>query len=219
VDAGIHPDFCVKVSGNFGRLLGKMIKIKTGQGRDVLSQIKQIGLEAANIKAIIMSHLHPDHSSGLPLFQGNPHCTVYADEREYKKAESPGGIFQGYLKAHYKGLVIQPFTCFTGIEPFDQVSDFFGDESVFIIRTPGHTAGHISVLLNMQGGPVLLTVDAAHRQENLTGQIPTVGDYRQSLASLQKLQAFTSAHPATRVIYAHDPDQINGLKLFPEYYE
>lgn len=219
IDTGIHPDFCQKATGNFGLLLGRLIKIRTEKGRDVISQINSIGLSAHDIKHIVMTHLHPDHSSGLPLFNKCAQCIVYTDIDEFRAASSLFGMFQGYLKEYHKGMKIQHFDYALKLKPFDLVSDFFGDESVFIIKTPGHTRGHVSVLLNMKDGPVLLTSDAAHRHDNLAEQIPTVGEYHPSLATLRRLVEYMDVYPATRVIYSHDPDQINRLKLFPEYYE
>lgn len=219
IDTGVHPDFCRKPTGNFGWLLGRLIKIKTGRGRDVISQINSIGLSAHDIKHIIMTHLHPDHSSGLPLFNDCAQCTVYADTGEIRSARSLFGMFRGYLKEHHQGAQIRPFDYALKLNPFDQVMDFFGDQSVFIVRTPGHTRGHVSVLLNMRGGPVFLTADAAHRHDNLAGEIPTAGDYHPSLATLRRIGEYMREHPSTRVIYSHDPDQVERLKLFPEYYE
>lgn len=219
IDTGIHPDFCRKPTGNFGWLLGRIIKIKTHRGGDVISQINSIGLSAQDIEHIVMTHLHPDHSSGLPLFEKCSRCTVYTDIDEYKTATSPFGISRGYLKEHLLGMKIQHFNYTLNLKPFSHVSDFFGDQSLLIIRTPGHTRGHVSVLLNMQAGPLLLTADAAHRHENLAEQVPTVGEYRTSLDTIRRLVEYMNEYPEIRAIYSHDPDQINGLKLFPDYYE
>lgn len=219
IDTGIHPDFNTQATGNFGCLIGTLIKVKTDNGMDVISQIKSIGLNAKNIKHIVMTHLHPDHTSGLPQFKNNAECLVYIDIDEYHAARSYFGLFRGYLTKHLKGLTIQHFEYPLTHKPLEQAADLFGDESVFIIKTSGHTTGHISILLNLKGEPVLLTADAAHRHENLAEQIPTVGEYGSSLRTLKQLGEFVEAYPSTRVIYSHDPEQIKQLKLIPEYYE
>lgn len=219
IDTGIHPDFCRQATGNFGRLLGKLIKIKTETGLDVISRINSIGLSAHDIKYIVMTHLHPDHSSGLPLFKKCTQCTVYTDIDEFNSARSLFGVLQGYLKEHHRGMKIKHFDYALKLKPFDQVADFFRDGSVLIIKTPGHTAGHVSVLLNMKEAPVFLTGDAAHRHENLVEEIPTVGKYHPSLTTLRRIGEYMQQFPTTMVIYSHDPDQTSRLKLFPEYYE
>lgn len=219
IDTGLHPDFCLKETGNFGRLLGKIIKVKTEKGQDVISRISSLGLSVQDIGYIIMTHLHSDHASGLPLFEDCSRCAVYADGDEIRAANSPLCLLRGYVKGHFKNMNIRHFNYSSALYPFEQVSDIFGDGSVFIIRTSGHTPGHVSVLLNMKNGPLLLTGDAAHRQENIAERVPTVGDYRSGLASINKLKQFLNEYPTTRVIYSHDPDQIGSLKLSPDYYE
>lgn len=219
VDTGIHPDFCRHPTGNFGKLVGSLIKVKTEPRQDVISQIRSIGVSPQDITSIIMTHLHPDHTSSLPLFRNQTRCTVYVDTEEFKAATSLLGIFQGYLKEHFQTTSIKHYVYNSVLPPFSFVSDIFGDKSVFIIKTPGHTRGHASVLLNLKDGPVLLTADTAHRQMNLAELIPTVGDYMPSLDSVKQLSHFINDHPSTRVIYSHDPDQIKDIKLFPQYYE
>ena len=219
LDTGIHPDFCTDRYGNFGRLIGRLIHIRTEPGRDAVSQLGTLGLSAGDIGSIVLSHLHPDHTSGLPLFRENGRCRVYADGDELEAAQAPLALFKGYLKGHLKYAQTEALVYDGRRTPFDAVFDFFGDESLFIVKTAGHTAGHVSALLNMRQGPVLLTFDAAHRAENLTDQIPTKGRYTDGLKSVRQLAEFTACHSRCRIIYAHDPDQIGNLKLLPEYYE
>jgi len=218
IDTGIHSDFVTNKIGNFGPLVGKIIQVKTQKGMDVLSQIASIGLGVKDIRHIVMTHLHPDHSSGLPLLKDSG-CMIYTDYKELKTASSPLGMMNGYLKKHWQGFQIEFFKYNLTIPSFDKVADLFGDESIFVISTYGHTEGNVSILLNMEGGPVLLTGDAAHRRDNLMSRIPTKGDYSTGLISINQLADFVEANPLINVLYSHDPQQFNELKLFPEYYE
>lgn len=217
LDTGLHSSFAENPCGNFGGLLGKVIKTKAESGSDVLSQLKKIDISSNNISRVILSHLHPDHVSGLPSFQSNTNMIVFMDAHELGVAKSPFGLFKGYIKAHFKGFNIAPVKYPLKIPPFDQVWDFFDDGSLFIIGTPGHTPGHVSVLLNTIGGPILLTFDAAHRKSDVEELIPPNGDYATALMSLKRIKTFLDALPETRVIFGHDPDQQN-LKLIPEHY-
>lgn len=216
LDTGLHSSFAENPSGNFGWLLGKIVKTKAESGWDVLSQLKKIDVPPDKISRIILSHLHLDHVSGLPLFH-NTDVTVFVDTNELRVAMSPFSQMKGCINAHIKGFKTVRIQYPISIPPFDQVWDFFDDGSLFIIRTPGHSPGHISVLLNTAGGPYLLTFDAAHRKANIEELIPPKGDYTNALTSLKNIKAFLSAFPKTQVIFGHDPDQQN-LKLVPEYY-
>ncbi|HOE17047.1 MAG TPA: N-acyl homoserine lactonase family protein [Syntrophorhabdaceae bacterium] len=218
LDTGLHPSFAEKATGNFGGLLGRIVKIRSAHGLDVITQLKKIAVHPGDIHAIILSHLHLDHTSGLPLFRGKNAAPVYADEKEIKKAYSPLAFAEGYLKTHLQGLAIHAVAFDKTVPPFERVCDFWDDGSVFIIGTPGHSPGHLSIILNMNDGPILLTFDAAHRKTNLDKDIPPKGDYRAALQSVHALKAFLGQYVQTRVIFGHDPDQFEQLKHVPDYY-
>ena len=218
LDTGLHPSFAEKSSGNFGWLLGKIVKVKSASGQDVVKQLEKIKVNPKKVNSIILSHLHLDHTSGLPLFSENANVTVYADQDEISSAQSPASLFQGYVKDHRRKLDLKNIQYRQGIPPFDHVCDFLGDGSVFVIKTPGHTTGNISILLNMAEGPIFLTFDASHRRANIQEFIPPKGDYETALRSIRSIKAFIDAFPKTRMIFGHDPDQFKDLKLIPEYY-
>jgi N-acyl homoserine lactone hydrolase len=215
LDTGLHESFCENACGNFGPLLGRVVKAKSEKGKDVVSQLASLGFSPPDIRYVILSHLHLDHTSGLPGFK---HAEVYVDSAELKVAGSPMGMMGGCAKAHLEGVEMRSFQYGTAVEPFDRVWDFFGDGSIFIIRTPGHTKGNVVVLLNAGEGPILLTFDAAHRAANLELMIPPKGDYEKARRSLGTIKSFIDDFPQVRVIFGHDPDQLGELQLAPSFY-
>lgn len=219
LDVGLHPSFAEKSTGNFGGLLGRIVKVRSTQGQDVITQLEKIHVRPSDIQSIVLSHFHLDHTSGLPLFRGNKDLTIYADGQEIHKASSPFALFDGYLRAHLRGLTPRAISFSKMIPPFERVCDFLDDGSIFIIGTPGHSPGHISVILNMVAGPVLLTFDAVHRRANINEDIPPKGDYHVALESLNGIKEFLCEFAQTRVIFGHDPDQFKTLKRLPDYYE
>lgn len=218
LDTGIHSSFSKNASGNFGWLLSSMVKVKTSAGMDVPSQLYRLGVPFDEITHILLSHLHLDHPSGLPSFKSDRPPLVHVDAAELKIAYSPFGLFLGYIRKHLEGFKIQPLSYSGPVAPFDEVCDLFNDGSILVVKTPGHTPGHISVILNMQSGPLLLTFDAAHRKANLDEGIPTKGVYEQGLESIKRLQALVREFPSMNIIFGHDPDQIGSLKISPDYY-
>lgn len=218
LDTGIHSSFVKNTSGNFGWLLASMVKVKATAGMDVPSQLHKLGVSLGDITNVLLSHLHLDHPGGLPALRSGTTPLVHVDAAELKIAYSPFGLFQGYIRRHLEGFKITPIDYNGSVAPFEEVCDLFNDGSIFAVKTPGHTPGHISVVLNMQNGPILLTFDAAHRRANIDEGIPTKGVYEQGLESVKRLQAFIKEFPSTTVIFGHDPDQIGSLKISPDYY-
>lgn len=218
LDTGLHPSFAERKTGNFGLLLGSLVKTRAEKGMDIASRLSTLNYSLDQIRNVILSHLHLDHPCSLPLFRDYPGIRVFADPAELLIADKPMSLFKGYIRSHLKGMDCRPLTYNLAIEPFDKVTDFFEDGSVFVIRTPGHSPGHVSVMLNAAKGPILMTFDAAHREDNLKQEIPPIGDYELAMDTLQRLHKTLDRFPDMRVIYSHDPDQFPTLKILPDYY-
>ena len=97
----------------------------------------------------------------------------------------------------------------------------FGDGSVRIISTPGHTPGHQCLLVKLpKFGAVLLTGDAVHIQESWDKRSCRANnvDREKSIASYQRI-ADLMAQTKAKMWINHDAPQRATLKLAPEYYE
>lgn len=103
------------------------------------------------------------------------------------------------------------------VEPLTGDKDVYGDGSVMVLRTPGHTPGHSILLVRLkERGPVLLSGDAVHFIENYTGfGVPGFNfDRAQTVASIQRMQEIQKNLKATLIIQ-HDPRDIDKLPAFP----
>jgi glyoxylase-like metal-dependent hydrolase (beta-lactamase superfamily II) len=103
------------------------------------------------------------------------------------------------------------------VEPQAADKDVFGDGTVTILRTPGHTPGHQALLVRLKDkGPVILVGDAAHFHENYQNNgVPGFNyDRAETLASLERLKQIEKNLKAT-VIIQHDPRDIGKLPAFP----
>jgi glyoxylase-like metal-dependent hydrolase (beta-lactamase superfamily II) len=93
--------------------------------------------------------------------------------------------------------------------PFARTVDLFNDGSVRLVSTPGHTPGHLSLLLRTPGERLVLLVgDAAYTLRNVREQVLpllTAGD-RRSRESLRELAAFAESEPGATLVPSHDPD-------------
>ena len=177
----------------------------------LVDALARIDVKPDQIKYIGISHFHADHTGQIASF---PKATLLIGAREWEaitSASPPQGAnvkpFEGWIKGENK---VEP-------QPIDK--DVFGDGSVIMLRTPGHTPGHSSLLVKLQQmGPVILTGDAVHFHENLeTEGVPAFNyDRAQTLASLQRLKKIAENLKAT-IIIQHDARDIEKLPAFPAF--
>jgi N-acyl homoserine lactone hydrolase len=171
--------------------------------KTLASQLEALGVKAADIKYLAISHSHPDHIGNVELF---PQAILLVQKAEY---EWPNPLGVGRFKPDH------PVTKLEGDH------DVFGDGSVTIIATPGHTPGHQSLLVKLpRTGAVLLSGDAVHFKENWDNRrVPSINtDKDKTLASMQRMSDVLAKEKAQLWIN-HDKAQTDQLKHSPEFYE
>src|SRR5215510_535369 len=103
------------------------------------------------------------------------------------------------------------------VEPLTVDKDVFADGTVIVLRTPGHTPGHSSLLVRLKDmGPVLLSGDAVHFRENYESSgVPSFNfDRAATIASIERMKQLVANLKATLVIQ-HDMRDIGKLPAFP----
>jgi len=176
------------------------------------SQLQEIGVTPADIAYLGFSHFHGDHVGNANLFTS---AKLYIQKAEYDAAFGPEPSKSGYNSAFYNKLKENPVVVLEGDR------DIFGDGSVTIYSTPGHTAGHQSLLVRLpKTGPVLLSGDAVHFQENWENRRVPARNFNkeQSLASMQKLADILEREHAVLWIN-HDKANTDKLAHAPAYFE
>jgi len=200
IDTGLHASVASDPAPNLGRVAKALYSIDMAPTDAAPAQIRARGVDPDAIGLVLMTHLHYDHASGATQFPG---ATFLVDRREWDAANR-GGMLQGYHRPH-----LDPALRWRAIDAGSE-ADLFGDGSVRLFHTPGHTPGHLSLLLRLEGGESLLvTADAAYGQQTLDERlVPLVFDDREAyLDSLDRLIALS--READHVVCGHDPD---GLK-------
>jgi N-acyl homoserine lactone hydrolase len=174
------------------------------RAKTLAAQLAEIGVKPADVTYVALSHTHGDHVGNIGLF---PSSAVLIQGAEYDWARA------GAAKPAFAAT--QTITRLAGDR------DVFGDGSVMILSTPGHTPGHQSLLVHLpKTGFILLSGDAVHFQDNWTNKrVPSINFNRdQTLASLERLATVLAEHKAQLWIN-HDKLQSATLRYAPAYYE
>jgi N-acyl homoserine lactone hydrolase len=167
------------------------------------AQLDQIGVKPSDIKAMAVSHTHPDHIGNVEMF---PTAMLYVQKAEY---DWPGANNQPRFKAEHP------------VTKLDGDRDVFGDGNVVILSTPGHTPGHQSLLVKLpKTGAVVLSGDAVHFRDNWDNRrVPSMNASKeQTTASMQKI-AETLTKEKAQLWINHDKAQRDSLKMAPAFYE
>ncbi|HVY04932.1 MAG TPA: N-acyl homoserine lactonase family protein [Burkholderiales bacterium] len=176
------------------------------------SQLHELGVAPSDIQFLGFSHFHGDHVGNANLFTS---AILFIQRPEYDAAFGPDAAKFGFNPAFYDKLRNLPTV------KLDGDYDIFGDGSLVIYSTPGHTPGHQSLLIRLpKSGPVLLSGDAVHFQENWDNRrVPARNFNReQSLASMQKLADILDCEHA-KLWINHDKANTDTLPHAPDAIE
>lgn len=173
-------------------------------------QLAELGLAPEDIELLSLSHSHFDHVGNAGEYAGAT-WLVESAERAF--------MFSDAARAN-----AESFSAYSAFETAETVEldgdlDVFGDGSVRIISTPGHTPGHASLLVNLpNSGPILLTGDLYHMTESREHRrVPTFNtDADETLRSMDRFEAL-AASTGARVVIQHEPDDIAALPMSPDY--
>lgn len=211
VDTGLHPSVATDGGENFGRLAARLGKPTLAPGADVPAQLRRRGLDPGEIPIVVMTHLHLDHSSAISEF---PNSTFVLSEVEWEAATvGPRPLLNGYRRRHFDYAFEFRTVDFdrAGIDSysgFGRCFDLFGDGSIRLAYTPGHSAGHVSVIARLSERDFVIGGDAVYTEGQLDGTAPLAPrpfDAHNYRRSLQELRLFRKEYPDAIVTPGHDP--------------
>ena len=209
IDTGLHSSVAVKPRENFGRvtlLAFRDLQMEADQA--LPAQLRERGLDASAVKAVVMTHLHVDHASGISEF---PQATFVISRAEWDAATRQGQT-HGYVTRQFDHAFdyrLLDFEGAAGAESFAGFArsfDLFGDGSVRAVYTPGHTLGHMSVVLRTARGEVLVAGDAMYLRRTLDDtHLPyRMEDEHLFRRSLREIRQYASETPDALIIPGHD---------------
>ncbi len=234
-DTGYTQRFYEETKRWPGKIYAWMTPTHVKEEEHLVYQLAAKGIAAEEIKYIIVSHFHADHTCGLKDFpQAKFICTQAALSNVEAVKDKPWkAIMQGILL----GLLPQDLSTRTWVYDRDpnvktisdpilgECHDLFGDATTQLIPLPGHHKGQIGALLQSEKGPVLLAADAcwlapSYKENRLPASIAKflLADWNAFKESLFKLHQFYKAHPEIPIIPTHcEATQHQYPQFFEEY--
>ncbi|MDZ4727089.1 MAG: N-acyl homoserine lactonase family protein [Leptospira sp.] len=213
-EAGHHSEIATSPSEHLGWIYKfGLMPMEQDIGQDFRQQLINKGKDPNQIKDIIISHFHPEHVGAVEEF---PKARIVADKKEIEHGKKAPNY--NYVPSEYDQVPNWYPIQFSGSQqfaPFEGVYDLVGDGSILVLSTPGHTPGHISLLVNLESGPILLTGDMAWTEFNL--QTASIGlpfissDGEKARVSLGKLLKFQKVNPDVLIVPGHDLNPLRRI--------
>jgi glyoxylase-like metal-dependent hydrolase (beta-lactamase superfamily II) len=215
IDTGLHPSVAVDPKQNFGRVMAFAFRgVEMTQEQAVPAQLRARGLDASDVRFVLMTHMHVDHASAISEF---PDSTFVLSKQEWD-ALGNAKLTDGYVKRQYDfGFDYRTFDFDSpGTESFvafGRSFDLFGDGSIHAVFTPGHTHGHTSYVLRLRDREVLVASDAIYTMRTLEENVLPykMADEHQFRRSLKEIQRYRERTPGALIIPGHDWDAFSAL--------
>jgi N-acyl homoserine lactone hydrolase len=175
----------------------------------IVDRLKELSVTPDQVKFVGISHFHGDHTGQLAPFTN---ATLLIGKGDWDQITSTTPM-QGANVAGFKSWIDEK----RKVEPLSLDKDVFGDGTVIVLRMPGHTPGHSSLLVRLKDmGPVLLTGDLVHFRENYESNgVPIFNfDRAATVASIERMKQIAANMKAT-VVIQHDMRDIGKLPAFP----
>ncbi len=212
IDGGNAVEAAIDKRGHWGAVVDAYDPVMP-VSENCVDQLKMVGVSAQDVRYVVQSHLHLDHTGAIGRF---PKAQHIVQRSEYEYAFKPHWFSAGaYIRADFDrpGLNWK----FLGGE-FTDNFDLFGDGTVRMIFTPGHSPGHQSFLITLpESGPILLTIDAAYTVDHwenraLPGLVTSSMQAADSVAKLRRIAKDTNA----MVVTGHDPVTWPSFRKSPQ---
>lgn len=202
IDTGLDEVFLNNPNYYDGTPMEGLLYLYMKEEHRIPNLLKSAGYKPEDIKMVISTHLHCDHSGGHKYFRETP---VLIQKNELTKLDD--GTYSP-PECRIKDLNYQIID-----------GDYDLCDNIRLVSTPGHSPGHQSVLVNTaDSGYVLLCIDVALTEGIFKHNIPYFAvDPETAAASLSKAQAIAEQYNAV-VLYGHDAKQAETVKVYPKFY-
>jgi glyoxylase-like metal-dependent hydrolase (beta-lactamase superfamily II) len=193
------------------------VSIRVAPLEEVGPRLHALGIDPArDITAVILTHFHHDHTGGLDHF---PHTRIIASRENWEVARGLKGMMMGCLPQRWPIWLKPELVRMDGppVGPFAASHPVSRDGRLFLVPTPGHMIGHVSVVLRDDAATYFFAGDATYSEENLSAERTdgVTNDPQTALATLRAIKEFAVAE-RTIILPAHDPgvpSRLSALKF------
>jgi glyoxylase-like metal-dependent hydrolase (beta-lactamase superfamily II) len=151
----------------------RLARFELSRDDEAASQLVRRGFAADDVRWVVLSHLHTDHVGGLGAFR---HASVHVSTAEWERARGVVGRVRGYLPDRWPPSVRPTLVDYGAgpLGPFPDSFDLVGDGSLVLVPLPGHTPGHMGMVVTTGDERWLLAGDAALSRDAFTGDAPEI---------------------------------------------
>ncbi|MED5370110.1 MAG: MBL fold metallo-hydrolase [Myxococcota bacterium] len=199
IDTGVGQAPGERVGG-VGPLMGAVLKDLEVQ------ESTAEALDGRALAGVWMTHLHSDHVLGLPDIPAD--VPLWVGPAEGTDRSGQNLLLRPWMKDAFGDRALQAVdpAQAQAFGPVELAWDFFGDGSLWLLSTPGHTAGSLAIWARTDQGPVLFVGDNSHTRwgwEHDVAPGSYTHDHAGNRESLGVLKELAALDPATRVVFGH----------------
>ena len=213
IDTGIPADAKKRIwFPPFMPLVQRAAKFKMTPEQEVGPRLRQLGFSADDVRWVVLTHLHQDHDGGLHHF---PNAEFVVSRREWATAAGFKGRLSGYVNQRWPDwfqprlvdVDQRPFGPFAGHHTLTQSGD------IQLVPTPGHSLGHLSVILVEGHLSIVFAGDASYTEDLLIARkADGIGvDPHAQQDTHMNILAYAEQHP-TIYLPSHDPGSKERLE-------
>ena len=138
----------------------RLARFELSREDEAAAQLLRLGHDPADVRLVVLSHLHTDHVGGVAAFAD---ADVVVLRAEWERANGIGGRVRGYLPGRWPDGLRPRLVDLDGapLGPFEATHDLLGDGRLVLVPTPGHTPSHVSLLVRDDSRTFLLAGDLA----------------------------------------------------------
>jgi N-acyl homoserine lactone hydrolase len=179
--------------------------------QEIGPQLKNLGIGTHEVKILVLTHLHTDHAGGLHHF---PDSKILVSGSDFQLARGVYGRLLGFLPQHWPAWfhpLPVPFER-QSFGPFEQSHAITDAGDVMVVPTPGHTPGHVSVVVNSQDVTYFLAGDTSYSQRLLLERVPdgVSPNAGVTLDTMDRILQLADSRPLVYVP-SHDPESARRL--------
>jgi N-acyl homoserine lactone hydrolase len=180
-------------------------------GQEIGPQLRRLGFAPDDVRWVVITHFHTDHSGGLAHF---PHSEIVTSRRAFQEARGLAGKLRGFLPQHWPDGFAPTLVDFESgaLGAFPASTHLTDARDVHLLPTPGHTGGHLSVAVEDGDTIVFLAGDASYTQSlMLDGKSDGIAPKpSQAVETLTRIQRLAAERP-TIYLPSHDPQSAARL--------